>query len=102
GEHRVYHASEAVDVAPAVDLRAARRLFRAHVGGRADHDARGREGLERRDRHGAGDPEVGYDGAARREHDVFRLDVAMHYAVAVGVPQGIGDLARDADRVRDR
>jgi len=26
----------------------------------------------------------------------------VHDAAAVGVPEGIGDLARDADRVRDR
>src|SRR2546430_11828406 len=76
-EHLVDHARQAVLVAPPVDLRAPRRLLRAHVGGGADYGPGLRElVLVSRRRDGAGDPEVRDHGWAARQHHVLGLDVA--------------------------
>ena len=55
------------------------------------------DGLGKRAR----DAEVGDHRVTRLEEDVLGLDVAMHHALAVGVGQGVGHLARDADGVVD-
>ena len=98
-EQLVQHAREAVLIAPPIDLRRARRLLRAHVGGRADD----RPGLGQRllvgviDR--ARDAEIRDHGRAVRQHDVVRLDVAVHHAAAVGVAQCPRHLRDDANRL---
>ena len=43
-----------------------------------------------------GDAEVHHVGMPGAEHHVFRLDVAVDHALAVGVTQRVGDLAPDA------
>jgi len=67
---------------------AARRLLRAHIGGRPDDRPGLREVLASPARaHGPRDAEVRHDGRAAREHDVLRFDVAVHDAVDCGVRQ---------------
>jgi hypothetical protein len=51
---------------------------------------------------GARDPEVGDERVPAREEDVLRLDVAVHHAALVRVRERVGDLARDAERLRQR
>ena len=46
--------------------------------------------------------EVGQHRLALEQEDVLGLDVAVDQAVAMGVFQGGGDLAHDADRLVDR
>jgi hypothetical protein len=74
---------------PQVGGRADRRaldLLRCHVGGRADHQARGGQPRVPLD---GGDAEVGQlGGAVRAHHDVLRLEVAVDDAGPVGGLQG--------------
>ena len=70
-------------------LRRQRRLLRGEDGQGAD--ARLRSGELRQ-------PEVEQLGAARRQHDVARLEIAMGDALAVGLVERVGDL----DGVRQR
>ena len=53
-------------------------------------------------RAGPGDAEVGQPGVALPQEDVLRLDVAVDHVAAVGVLQGVGDAAGDADGVAHR
>jgi hypothetical protein len=96
----VQHASEAVDVAPAVNIPPAYGLLRAHVTDRADGHAglceRG-VGLVAREALGrARNAEVRDQGVAVGEHDVLGFDVAVNDAPAVGVPERLGHLAHQA------
>ena len=50
----------------------------------------------------AGDPEVRHHRAPLREENVFRLDIPVHDPVAVGVAQGLGDVAGNPQRILDR
>ena len=97
-QHLEEDAAEAVDVGAAIDVLTAIDLFRAHVARRADDVPGG--GVARA--HRARNAEVGDDGVARIEQDVRGLDVAVDDIAAVGVAQGVGDLARDLERVADR
>ena len=45
------------------------------------------------------DAEIGDERVAALEQNVFRLDVAVNHAEAVGVAECIRDLARDRDRI---
>src|SRR5438874_3728370 len=99
-QHLVHDARQAVLVAAAVDVVAARPLLRAHVGGRPDDGARlGDMARVSRGVDGARDAEVRHHGRPARQHDVFRLDVAVHDPMAVRVRQRARHLRRDAQRI---
>ena len=51
---------------------------------------------------GACDAEVGHQGVAAREHDVFGLDVAMHEVVLVRVAERVAHLEDQADGLLHR
>src|SRR2546422_731022 len=76
--------------------------LRAHVARRPERDPR----LSQAPTRGRGDrprdPEIAHHGMAGFEEDVLRLDVAMHDIMAVGVAQGVRNLARDLHRLGDR
>ena len=81
--------------------RQASGLFGGHVFRRADHDAASRVPRLAED---AGDPKVGQldvesAPGGRGEHQVGRLEIAMHHAVVVGRFQGKKHLTGDRDRV---
>jgi hypothetical protein len=101
GQHLVRHAAQRVQVAPPVQVLFPARLFRAQVRRRADDDARRRQTLGAGRRNRQRDAEVGHAGVTRLQQDVLGLDVAMHDPVAVGVTEGVGDFARDADGLVD-
>ncbi len=61
------------------------RLFRAHVGRRADREPRLGDDVGARLEIARGDAEVGHERFALMEQDVLRLDVAVQDALAVGV-----------------
>ena len=72
----------------------ARELLGGHVGQRARLRAGARDALGLA---APGQAEVDQDRAARaRDQHVRGLDVAVHHAAAVGVLEGLGHLARDA------
>ena len=79
----------------------AHRLLGAHVVRRAEghaglrHPGAGAGGGER-------DAEVGHQCAAVVQQDVLGLDVAVDDALAVGVVEGAGHLARNPHRIGDR
>ena len=77
-------------------------LLRRHVGRRADGDAdTGEHGLRRGIAHGARHAEVDDEGVLVGDEDVVGLDVAMDDAGAVGLGEGVGDLAKPAHRQRN-
>ena len=49
-----------------------------------------------------GDSEVGHQRVAAREHDVFRLQVAVDNSVQVRGGKRVSDVPQDPDRVSDR
>ena len=102
GEHLVQQAAQTVDVAPSVECALARSLLGAHVRGRAEDDPRPGElppsGRIDRPR----DAEVGHDGLAVGQQDVFRLDVSMHDIAAVRIAQGVCHFTDDRDGMFDR
>ena len=51
---------------------------------------------------GERDAEVGHQGRAVLQQDVLRLDVAVDHALAVGVVERGGDLAREPERLLHR
>ena len=100
-EQLVRHHARREDVGALVD-RLARRLLGRHVGrraqDRADHRHLGR-GLAAAPR----EPEVhDLDRAVGREHQVRRLDVAMHDAVAVRVLQAAAEIVEHEQRHLER
>ncbi len=94
-QHLVQHASQTVDVAPAIEPFTLRSLLRAHVARRPDGDPSlgQRTGRSCRDR--PRDPEVADDGMPGLEQDILGLDVPMYDVVAVGVAQCVRHLASD-------
>ena len=95
GERLVEHTRETVDVAAAIDLPRSRRLLRGHVRRRADREPRLRQLVAAGRADGARDAKVGDDRVPAGQHDVLRLDVAMHHVVIVRVRERFGDLVRD-------
>src|SRR5512132_579643 len=79
-QHLIAEYTDGIDVAAAIDLAFADRLFGGHVGGRADRDPCGGEPAVRF--HRACDTKVSdhRSAAVRVEQDVVWLDVAMDYA----------------------
>jgi len=113
GGHLVEQRPEGEDVAARVGLLALELLGRhvVHgpddraVGGQGRGERQGAEALGFSLRDGQlGQPEVQQLGALARDHDVARLEVAVHQAPAVGGVQGVGDLDRVPHHVggRDR
>ena len=98
----VQHAGETVDVAAAIDLARPSCLLGRHVRGRADREPCLRELVAAGRAHRPRNPEVGDDRVAAGQHDVLRLDVAVHNVVAVRIRQRVGDLARDLEGVIER
>ena len=97
GEHLVEQHAHAEKVGAAVDGLAL-HLLRRHVIRRAQHLAGGGHRAA-----GFGDTEVHYlHRAAGPEHDVGGLDIAVDYAVGVGVVEAGTDLAHDVDNFLHR
>ena len=101
GQHLVENRAQRIDVgadiaAPAADL------FGRHVVGRAD--GRRQPGPRQAPRRFVEcDSEVHDLGLAFSRHqDVFRLQIAMHYAFAVHVHERLGQLARECERFFQR
>ena len=99
----VRHHAEGVEVGPVIHVRVGHRLFRRHVGRRAQRDAHGRErlapgGLAQR----LGHAEIHHQRVPAAEHHVLGLEIAVDHAVAVGFGERVGDVAEDAHRVADR
>ncbi len=101
-EHLVQHAPETVDVAPLVHAGTRRALLGAHVARRPHCDPRPSQLLPSRRRDRSRDSEIRHYRMPRLEQDVLRLDVAMHDIMAVGVAQGIRNLARDLHCLGER
>ena len=101
-EHLEAHHRERVLVGPRVHVALARCLFGAHVGGRAEREAGLRHAVALGVADRARDPEVEDEGVPRpRDQHVFRLHVPMDDAAGMRVRKRVGDLRRDAQRVRD-
>ena len=93
--HLVEDDAQRIDVGPRVHVLAL-DLLRRHVFGRADHHARSRDplSLER-----TGDPEIhDADRPLPVDHDVARLEVAVHDAGPMRLGQTLADLEGDVDR----
>jgi hypothetical protein len=87
-QHLVEHRAQAVDIRAAVEIAIPCRLLRAHVGRGPDAHASLGE-LIPAFAQGAGDAEVGHQGAAVLcQEQVFGLDVTVHDTVLVGILQG--------------
>ena len=102
GECLVEDARQTVDVAATVYLPRSRRLLGRHVSRRANRESGFGELVPARRADGARDAEIGDNGVATREHDVFGLDIAMDDVVAVRVCQRFRHFPRDEQRVLDR
>jgi hypothetical protein len=112
-EKLVQDASEREDVAALIGLESL-RLFRRHVAGCSQDQARKRAGNGERRRmrevahgrsslHEPGEAEVEhFHGAVGRDLHVRRLEVAMADALVVGRLQRLDDLLRDGERLLDR
>ena len=113
GQHLVEHDAEAVDVRAMVDaVELAAGLFGAHVGRRADGGAGDglmisqaaelqlggglQQRLGRADHFGQ-TPIHDQDLAVGPDHEVARLEIAMHHATAVGEGHGVADLEEQLD-----
>ena len=99
GEHLVRHAAKAIDVAAAVEPGRATRLLGAHVAGRPDRQPRLRQLVFARGGKRPRDAEIGDHRLIVGQQDVRGLDIAVHHAVAVGVVERFGHLARDPERL---
>src|SRR6185436_2023794 len=104
GEHLVEHAAERPNVGALIDGLAS-RLFWAHVGSRAEHNAvacvtdgdRGRLAkIRARFTAFFRQSEVeDLDDAVRRDLDIRRLEIPVHDAMLVRDLEGLGDLFGD-------
>ncbi len=92
GQHFVEDPAQRENVRSAI-RGLARHLLRRHVFGRAEDGAE----LRARTRRNLGNPEIhDFDVAAGRDHDVCRLDVAMHHVILVCVIQRARDAGHDS------
>ncbi len=98
-EHLVEHAAQRVHIRASIRL-VAGGLLGADVQGRAHDGAGARQVRVAGVGEGAGDAEVGDEGVAvGRKEDVGGLDVTVDHAMCVGEGEGLGHLARDAQRL---
>src|SRR2546427_8434386 len=82
GQHLVHHASQAVLIAPPVDVLGAHRLLRAHVSGRPVHRSRLRDTRVTGTGVRAADPELPDPGGFTRWRVVPRLIVSWGIPLA--------------------
>ena len=88
GHQLIENAAEGKDVRAGIDGLAENLLGR-HVAWRADDQSRGRDSGNAN----LGHAEVSqFHQAFRREHDIGRLDIAMHDSAGVGVGEGVEEL----------
>jgi hypothetical protein len=103
GEHLVTHTAETVDIASTVDGLFAGGLLRAHIGRRAERDARRGERVAMTVLDGlAGDAKVGEQRLTVDEQHVLRLEVAVHHAAAMRVVESISNLSQNARALVER
>ena len=102
GQHFVQHATQGVEIAPAVQRGLAGPLFRTHVRHRTHHQAAGGEPVGGGLVHRAGHAEIGDDGMPAGEHDVLGLQIPVHHADAVGVDHRFRHVAADAQGIFQR
>ena len=101
-QHLVQHASEAIDVAAAVELLTARRLLRAHVPRGTDDEPGLGQPIAAGCGNRSGDPKVGNQRMTAAQEDVLRLDVAVDHVMAVGVAERVCYLAGQLQRLVER
>jgi hypothetical protein len=95
-QHFEEDASEAVEIAAAVEMRFSPPLFRTLVMRGADNMALSRQTLI----HGGGgsdDSKIGQIGMSGLQKDVCGFDVTMNQAMFVSMVEGIGYLTGDPD-----
>ena len=99
GQHVVARDTKRIEVAPRIDSPPF-HLLRAHVQRRSHRDADLRQVQRFAVAHDAGQAKIGdLHLAARRNHDVFRLDVAMNDLLLGRFVQTGGHLANDVHRL---
>ena len=97
GQQLVEQDTGGINIGPRID-HLSHDLFRGHVSGRAQHGAR----LRHRGAFDSGDTEIGdFSLALAREHDVGRLDIAMHHAAVVAEFQARQQIAHDLHGIGD-
>ncbi len=101
-EHLVDHAGQAVDVAPAVEVRRSGCLLRAHVRRCSHREPDRRSPVSAGQVHRARHAEVGDERMAVREQDVLRLDVPVDHAARMGVIERTRDIPSDAQGYLER
>ena len=116
-EHRVKQPAERIDVAARVDIRPALRLFRRHVLRSADDHAGDGESLAGINRNRvqfwggiailplgrSGEPPIHHENFAEfTDHDVVRLQIAVHDAPGVRKCHRIANLAEDFQQTLSR
>ena len=89
GERLVRHDAQRINVRSRVDCAFAHGLFGAHVLRRAEREACLRHAGAARALDGERDAEIGDERVAALQQNVFRLDVAVNHAEAVGVAERI-------------
>jgi hypothetical protein len=92
-------APEAIEIAPAIDVRVACRLLGTHVRWSTQHEAGCRYAIATGDGDGQCDPEVCDNCVTRLEQQVLWLDVAMDHAALMCVAQSAGHFPRDPNGV---
>ena len=101
GQHLEDHATQGVHVGAPVDLRSAKRLFRAHIGGGADREPSLGECFTL-GRSGARDAEVRQQGVTIGQQDIAGLHVPVDHAPPVGMVERVGDLTGEPERFVQR
>jgi hypothetical protein len=102
GEHLVQHSGEGIDIAARVQQPVAGGLLRTHVLRSTEVETRFRQPIAPGFRHRERDAEVRHHRLALVQQDVLRLDVAVDDVMAMGVAQGVSDLAGDGQCIVER